>query len=231
MLRRLAPVASVAAALAAASQAVAATPTVTAPTYDVHGRLIDLPFARTEQSNLTKERATAALLAFPKVADWLRRYPEKGRITDADYDSKTKAWTVKVWWGAAGEIALGKVSDATGLVTEAWTGPQVAWKMARGYPGGFGGKKINTPWVWLTFCAIFLAGLADWRRPRSLRNLDLVALLFFTIPLWYFNHGDVFTSMSLVYPPLVYLLGRAVWIGVRGRATRTGRPVWPIWLL
>ena len=31
-----------------------------------------------------------------------------------------------------------------GVVTEAWTGPQVAWKMARGYDGAFGGSEINS---------------------------------------------------------------------------------------
>ena len=47
---------------------------------------------------------------------------------------------MKIWWGKAGEIAQGKVDDASGVVTEAWTGPQVAWTMARGYKGAFGGE-------------------------------------------------------------------------------------------
>jgi len=38
-------------------------------------------------------------------------------------------------------------------VTESWTGPQVAWKMARGYEGAFGGDEINSLPVWLAFCA------------------------------------------------------------------------------
>ncbi len=44
-------------------------------------------------------------------------------------------WTVDVFSGAAGEIATGTVDDATGLVLSAWTGPQVAWAMARGGAG------------------------------------------------------------------------------------------------
>ena len=40
-----------------------------------------------------------------------------------------------VWSGKAGEIATGKVDDVTGAVLEAWTGPQVAWTMARGGAG------------------------------------------------------------------------------------------------
>src|ERR671935_5518 len=89
----------------------------------------------------------------------------------------------------AGVIALGagKVGAPGGAVLEAWTGPQVAWKMARGYPGAFGGKEINSAALWLGFCALFFLGLADLRRPLSLRNLDLLALLSFSISLWYFN--------------------------------------------
>ena len=53
----------------------------------------------------------------------------------ADFDAATRAWTVNVWSGPAGEIATGTVDDLTGKVTSAWTGPQVAWTMARGEDG------------------------------------------------------------------------------------------------
>jgi hypothetical protein len=191
-------------------------------------------------AQLTKESATAFFLRHDKVADWLERYPRKGRVTDATYEgdsSKCTAgarggcWTVHVWWSKnkevdAGEIANGKIDDRTAAVTEAWTGPQVAWKMARGYEGAFGGKKINSLGVWLAFCIVFLLGLADFRRPLSLRNLDLVVLLSFSLSLWFFNRGDIFTSVPLVYPPLVYLLARCLWIGLRGRPVRAARPLW-----
>ena len=52
--------------------------------------------------------------------------------------------------------------------------------MARGYPGAFGGKQINSAGVWLGFCLLFLVGLADLRRPLSMRNLDLLVLLSFS---------------------------------------------------
>ena len=85
-----------------------------------------------------------------KVAGWLRHYP-RGRQVDASFAKATKLWTIKVWAGPAGEVATGRVDDTTGAVTEAWTGPQVAWKMARGYPGAFGGREINSDPVWLGF--------------------------------------------------------------------------------
>ena len=181
--------------------------------------------------NLTEQRAERIFLANHKVADWLDRYPERGRTLDAAYRRKTDDWEVQVWWGPAGEIAKGLVEDRRGTVTEAWTGPQVAWKMARGYPGAFGGKTLNSVPVWLALCAAFLLGLADLRRPFSFRNLDLLVLLSFSISLRFFNGGDIFTSAPLAYPPLLYLLARMVWIGFRGRPGVSGRPVWPVWVL
>jgi len=195
--------------------------------------------AAAAKAELTKERATALFLQDDKVSDWLDRYPRKGRITDATYQGNSSkcpagaqggCWTVNVWWkdkeNDAGQIATGKVDDRARTVREAWTGPQVAWKMARGYDGAFGGKKINSAPIWLGFCIVFLLGLADFRRPFSLRNLDLLVLLSFSVSLWFFNEGDVFASVPLAYPPMLYLLGRCLWIGVRGRGVGAARPLW-----
>jgi hypothetical protein len=135
---------------------------------------------------------------------------------------------VKVWSGDAGQVAQAVVDDSTREVTEAWTGPQVAWKMARGRTGSFGGKTLQAWYVWVAFCALFFAGLADWRRPLSMRNLDLLVLLSFSISLLFFNLGQIFVSVPLAYPVLVYLLVRGLWVGVR-RRERHPRFVWPTW--
>lgn len=177
---------------------------------------------------LTEQAAIDRFLAEGKVADWVGRYPKRGRVADAVYDGRYRDWTVRVWWGKAGQIALGRVDDTTGRVTEAWTGPQVAWTMARGIEGAFGGTRVNSLPVWLAFCAVFLLGLADLRRPFSLRNLDLLVLLSFSVSLWFFNHGRIFTSVPLAYPPLLYLLGRSLWVGLRPRPPRPGF-AWPVW--
>src|SRR5215213_4891846 len=199
------------AALALAGPALAGAPTGTVP-----GPMKG-PLAAPDP-RLTEGQVTRIFLADRKVSDWLSHYPKRIRQTEANY--KKHAWTVKVWAGAAGEVATGKVDDTTGAVTEAWTGPQVAWKMARGYDGAFGGKEINSAAVWLGFCLLFLVGLPD-----------LLALLSFSVSLWFFNRGDIFTSVPLVYPPLLYLLGRMAWSGWRGRLGTGSVPVWPIWLL
>jgi hypothetical protein len=181
--------------------------------------------------SLTEDQATAALLIDPKVKRWLDRYPPKPQ-TDATFDREKRTWTVNVWSGEAGEIATGTVADADGHVIEAWTGPQVAWKMARGRPGAFGGKLLTSWPVWLGLSAIFLLGLADLRRPLSVRTLDLLVLLSFGISLAFFNRGDVFESAALAVPPLVYLAVRTAWIGFRASA-RPGSTavVWPVWAL
>src|SRR4029453_7012269 len=166
-----------------------------------------------------------------KGAGWLEHSPRRTWQTDASFDPGRKLWRIFVWAGPAGEVATGKVCDPTGEVIEAGTGPQVAWKRARGSPGAFGGKQINSLPIWLGLCAAFLIGLADFRRPLSARNLDLLALLSFSVSLWYFNKGHVFTAMPIVYPALFYLLGRMIWSGVRSRGPTESRPVWPVWLL
>jgi hypothetical protein len=210
--------------------AVAAT-TPTGPVFDAKGRLVQTPLApATAAARLTKERVLVLFEADPKVRAWLDRYPAKGLVDEETYSSTDSSWTVKIWWGKAGEIAEGRVDDASGVVLEAWTGPQVAWKMGRGYKGAFGGDKINDPWIWGAFCLAFLLGLADFRRPFSLRNLDLVMLLSPTASLWYFNHGDIFTAVPLFYPALAWVIARGVWIGVTGRGSRA-RVLWPTWIL
>ncbi len=201
------------------------------PIYDADGNLIGTPFVPPpREARLTEEKALDLALRDPKLRDWVERYEGRKLTKDATFEEDDGVWTVKVWVpGEAGQIVEAKVDDASTRVTEAWTGPQVAWKMARGYDGAFG-RKINDPFVWLGFCAFFLVGLADLRRPLSVRNADLLALLSFGLSLLFFNKGQVFTAMPLVYPPLLYLLGRLVWVTLRGRGRPT-RPVWPVWLL
>jgi hypothetical protein len=165
---------------------------------------------------LSPARATAAFLASPKVRSWLDRYPPNPR-TSADFDRVARRWSVHVWSGRAGEVARGTVEDLTGRVLEAWTGPQVAWTMARGYHAAFAGDAYSNWWVWGISCVLFFIGLVDPKRLLSLRTLDVLALLSFTVSLVYFDRGEIFTSVPLAYPPLLYLLGRAVWIGLSGR--------------
>jgi hypothetical protein len=223
-----------AAALAATLVALVAGGTATAQTTstpDAAGP-VETPLAPDDtRPGLTEQAAVDAVLAYPKVARWLERYPPDP-VTDGSFDRRTQKWTIHVWSGEAGEVARGVVADADGRVTEAWTGPQVAWKMARGRPGAFGGKLLTSWEVWLALSAVFLVGLIDLRRPLTVRTLDLLALLSFGVSLVFFNRGEVFRSAALVVPPLVYLLARTAWIGFRPDARPAPvRSRWPVWAL
>jgi hypothetical protein len=229
-LRAAAATAAALAVLVLAAPAFGAVPTL--PVYDAKGNLIETPFVPQDEAKpeLTEEQAIGAALNSPKIRDWVDRYRGQKLTRQGEYDEESGAWTVKVWApGDAGQIVLAKVDDANLHVLEAWTGPQVAWKMARGYDGAFG-RRINDPPIWLAFCAVFLIGLANWRRPLSIRNLDLLVLLSFSVSLWFFNRGEIFTAMPLAYPPLLYLLARLIWVARRGRGTPVP-PVWPVWAL
>ncbi len=180
---------------------------------------------------LSEAEAVERVLTDPDVAGWLERYPPDP-TTEGEFERRDRTWTVHVWSGEAGEVAQGFVSDASGRVTEVRTGPQVAWQMARGRPGAFGGKLLTSWPVWLGLSAIFFLGLADLRRPLSLHSLDLAVLLSFGVSLAFFNRGEVFRSAALAVPPLAYLLCRTAWIGFRSQARpRPGRSRAPVWLL
>ncbi|HYI79821.1 MAG TPA: hypothetical protein VEW67_03075 [Thermoleophilaceae bacterium] len=133
----------------------------------------------------------------------------------AAYTRGPGRWQVS-WFDGDREVAQARVDDQLDLVLEAWTGNQVAWSMARGYEGAFG-RKLNAPYVWIPLCILFLLPFVDPRRPFRLLHLDLLVLLGFGLSHIYFNRGEIGVSVPLVYPVLLYLLGRLLWSGLRGR--------------
>jgi hypothetical protein len=159
-----------------------------------------------------------------------------------EYTKGAGQWQVS-WFSAgtaARELLQVYVDDTSGKVTQVWTGFQVAWTMARGYPGAFG-RRVNALYVWLPLCALFIAPFLPWRRQGppgrrrrrwSLLQLDLLMLLGFSISLALFNHGTIGLSVPLVYPFLIYLLMRMLLLAFgRGRPREPLRPAVPIsWL-
>jgi hypothetical protein len=174
-------------------------------------------------THLSEHEATRIFLADGKVRSWLRHYPRKSWATTAELREADRRWRVNVFSGPAGEVATGLVDDPTGVVVEAWTGPQVAWPLARDRTLG---GAINDLGIWLAFCGAFLLGLANLRRPLCVRNLDLLALLAFSVPLWTFNHGHVFAGAILAAIPLAYVLVRCAFVGLSDRSSPpwTGLP-------
>jgi hypothetical protein len=181
------------------------------------------------------ERIAAATLA---IQAELRRHP---RALPYEYTKGAGQWQVS--WFSSGkhqvELAQVYIDDASGAVTQVWTGFQVAWTMARGYPGAFG-RRVNSWYVWVPLSLLFMAPFIPWRRNRmgadgrrrrgwSLLHLDLLALILLSVSLAFFNHGTIGLSTPLIYPFMVYLMVRMLALGFgRGRPReplRLGVPV------
>jgi hypothetical protein len=179
-------------------------------------------------------------LSSAKVLEIASRLP-KMRALQAEYrgsfgDVYLKGplqWQVSYFTrGGKKEIGLVIIDDLSGRVVEQWTGFQVAWTMARGYPGAFG-RHVNALYVWLPLCVLFMLPFFDFRRPFSLLHLDLLVLLSFSVSLAFFNHAHIYASVPLAYPPLLYLLARMLALLRRVRVGRDGfeRPAPPLRLL
>jgi Glycosyltransferase family 87 len=161
-------------------------------------------------AGLGKTRAIRIARTDPKVVAQRQRY---GPLT-ATAEAKPGVWQVDFYSGGTDRVQV-VVNDPSGQIRESWTGYQIAWQMARGYPGQFG-HKLNAPYVWIPLAAIFFFGLVDFRRKRCIVHLDLLVLLSFGISEIFFNAANIGISVPLAYPPLVYLLARMIWIGFRG---------------
>ena len=157
----------------------------------------------TTQNNPPKGYRLTALQAIeiaqraPKIRGELRRHP---KLTSQAYTERAGRWQVS-WFRGSKELAQAIVDDRFGAVTESWTGYQVAWRMARGYPGAFG-RKFNAIYVWLPLGLLFLAPFVDLRRPFRLLHLDLLVLVGFVVSHLFFEQGKIGVSVPLAYPVL-----------------------------
>ncbi len=181
---------------------------------------------------LSSDQALAIAARLPRMRALRREHP--GSFADP-YLKGPLQWQVSYFTkGGKKEIGLVIIDDLSGRVAEQWTGFQVAWTMARGYPGAFG-RHVNALYVWLPLCVLFLAPFFDFRRPLRLLHLDLLVLLSFSVSLAFFNHAHIYASVPLAYPPLLYLLARMLALLRRRRAGARRPPplrmlVSPRWL-
>ena len=184
------------------------------------------------------EKIAAAALT---IKAELRRHPD---AISYEYTKGPGQWQVS--WFSSGkhqvELAQVYIDDGTGAVTQVWTGFQVAWTMARGYAGAFG-RRVNSWYVWIPLCVLFLAPFVPWRRTRvrpdgrrrrawSLLHIDLLALICLSISLALFNHASIGLSTPLLYPFMIYLFVRMLALGFgRGRPREPLHLSWSVsWL-
>jgi hypothetical protein len=148
-------------------------------------------------------------------ADKVAEARRDGPLDPTAYTKGIGRWQVS-FFRKGREVVQVQVDDRSGAVLEQWSGHQVAWTMARGYPGAFG-RKLNAPYVWIPLCLLFLAPFVDVRRPLRLLHLDLLVMLAFGVSHVLFNRGEIGLSVPLAYPVLLYLLARVLLAGFRPR--------------
>jgi len=169
------------------------------------------------------ERSARDVERIAARADKARAASRDGALDPTAYTKGVGRWQVS-FFRDGHEVVQVQVDDRSGTVIEQWSGDQVAWTMARGYPGAFG-RKLNAPYVWIPLCALFVAPFVDLRRPLRLLHLDLLVLLAFGVSHVFFNRGAIGVSAPLVYPVLLYLLARVLLAGFRPR--RAAGPLVP----
>jgi hypothetical protein len=158
-----------------------------------------------------------------KLGKELSHHPHRRREA---FTNGPHRWQVS-YYANGEEFAQAVVDEGSSSPVEVWTGPQVSWQMARGLPGAFG-RKINAPYIWIPLMAAFFLPFFDWRRPFRLLHLDLLVLLSFSLSQVYFNRGEIFTSVPLVYPALGYLLVRMLLFAYTRRFRGLRQPLRPI---
>jgi Glycosyltransferase family 87 len=154
-----------------------------------------------------------------RLRDWIADHPVVRDSAKLEDDDRWKvSFMSKNADGAEKVEAEVWVVDDDATISEVRTGPQVGWLMARGNDGAFG-RSLNKPGIWAALSVLFLFPLLRFRRLISWRTLDLLAILSLTASWAWFQKGEIFTSVPLQYPPLVYLAARLTWLGIRRART------------
>jgi hypothetical protein len=173
--------------------------------------------ARPPDHRLTGNQALAIAARNGKVREALKKYrTAKPEVFLKGPSRWQVSWFTPGTGNARKEIAQVYVDDATGGITEAWIGPQVAWTMARGYPGAFG-RKVNSPWVWIPLSLLFVVPFVTPRRPWRMLHLDLLVLVGFGVSVAFFNDANLEASVPISAALLAYMLLRMLWLGYRHR--------------
>jgi hypothetical protein len=167
---------------------------------------------------LVGQQAQAIAAKSDKVKEALKDHPKaKPEVFLKGPNDWQVSWFTPGTGDARKEVAQVRINDRSAKIVEAWNGPQVAWTMARGYPGAFG-RKVNSPWVWIPLSLLFVAPFVTPRRLFRWLHLDLLALVGFGVSVAYFNDANLDVSVPIVAVLLLYLLARMLAIGLRRNA-------------
>jgi hypothetical protein len=113
-----------------------------------------------------------------------------------------------------GKLLADVIVKPDGRLGPTYTGPQMLALYTRGHYGDL----FDSPFVLVAFIVLFLAPLVLRRRP-GLDQLDIGLVLAFFLSYGLFDHRRTAAAVWLAYPPLLVLMARMLWRGLRPRAT------------
>ena len=217
MIRRLSI--GIALALAIACALVPAAAHAAATKMDPLNPLVSAPASQTVPPkgftvNAIQAKGIASRL---EVARKLGRRHRDMRVKAWVWDHQ--AWAVDFYRG--GKTYLEVFETPTGHVAISYTGIKAQYIQARMRFAGL----FDSPWVFIPFGLMFLLPFVDPRRPFRLLHLDLLVLMSFFASYGVLARGHAEAGVMLVYPVLLYLLGRMLWSGLRRRTRPRGRVV------
>jgi len=248
--RRRCATRNLAAAVAAISTILAlawATPAFAAPAHAVAGpgpvSPLELPYVKPRSLTELPEVVTSARTFYFQVSGRtaLLAAEHSPAMVSLHARKHPLVYTVELWVGANpqphwavdfsyhGSVLAEVDVSRFGRVTAVWTGPLAVYLAGRGHYGGL----FDSPWVVLTFSTLFLALFLNPRRLLRLGHADALLLLgTFAIPYYLFDHVHFAASVLVVYPLLLLVLARMLWIGLRrDPGEDRAAPRWPVPML
>jgi hypothetical protein len=168
-----------------------------------------------EGFQLSGRQAIRIAARAPKVREVAREKGALRALTAVPLGTTT--WQVGFYRGKT-EVARALIDGITGRrIGPVYTGAEVLWPSARAVRTTFSDRlSVAT----LVLCVLFLLPFIDPRRPFRMLHLDLLALLAFEVSFLLLEFHHLEPSVATQYVPLVYLLGRLLWVGLRGGDAR-----------
>lgn len=123
-------------------------------------------------------------------------------------------WSGRRWFvdfSYRGRIVAEADVDPAGNLLAVWIGPYATAV----YTHGHYAPIFDSPWVVIPFSLAFLLPFLTLR--RRLVVLDGLVILSFLVSYALFDHRQLALGVWMAYPPLLYLMVRMAWIGLRGR--------------
>jgi hypothetical protein len=181
--------------------------------------IADSPDAKPPGFRLSAGEAATIAERVSEVRSERAKGPDLDRMVAVPgYTGDPYRWQVTYTRDGKGVVEV-HVDGLSGRVLELWTGPQVDFLLARPWKDKTGGP-LNSGWIWIPLCLLFLAPFVDPRRPFRLLHLDLLVLLSFGVAQLLFNQGELDLWVPAVYPVLGYLLVRLLLAGFKPRERR-----------